>query len=63
VTTPAVDGLKGPSGDRLDTEDAQQFPGTQGRPLLVVNERLADPTGELNHAAEDGQFKGIKAPN
>ena len=63
MTTPAVDGLKGPSGDRFNPEDAQQLPGPQGRSPLIVNERLANLTRELNHATEDRQFKRVKAPN
>ena len=44
MASPAVDGLKGPSGDRLNPEGAKQLPGSQGRPPLIINERLSNIT-------------------
>lgn len=63
MATPSVDGLKGPSDNRFDPENAKQLPGTQGRSLLVVNERLTNIRRELDHATQDRQLESVRAPD
>ena len=51
VATPAVDRPDRAHGDRVDAESQEETPSGGGGSLLVGQERLVDPAGELDRLA------------